>query len=145
MSDQERLLQINFDELEKRPKDDFFQYYNKNGELLILLLKEYGSGWSSQCSGKEQLRLASDTDIIDLFYTYYSRRYEPAKELTKDDLVPAKNFFQSSSSVFPNFFVFDSIHLLRPYFVLKNKVFQIKEYDGFEKIYYFNPSQWFQS
>ena len=135
-----------YDNLEKRQRKDctYSQYYNKNGELLILLLKDYGTGWSSQCSGEEQLRLASDSDIVDLYFTYYFEKYDINMELEKDALMPAKLFF-TSSAVFPNYFQYDLIHKLLPHFVLKGKMFQIREYDGLEKIYYFHPSHWLES
>jgi hypothetical protein len=129
---------LNLNTLEKRQKNDYFQYYNENGELLILISKEHGHGWSTQCTGEEQLRLASDTVIIDYFFKFYDEEHTLKKKYD------AKKFFKSSL-LFPSFFNYESIHCLRPHFVLKNKIFQIREYDGVEKIYYYNSSLWFQS
>ena len=115
----------------------FSQYYNKEGEVLILMNKNYGYGWSTQESGEKQLQLASDVEIIKLFYTYYGKK---DKELTDEELLPAKKFFDKYN--IKNFH-YRNINKLQFHFILKNKTFQIRQYDGLEKIYYYRANDWF--
>lgn len=117
--------------------ESFSQFYNKNGELLVLLHKNHGCGWSTQENGKRQLQLASDATIIRLFLNHYQDKKN--KELTEEELLPAKQFFDKNFK----YLFYEHINKLSLCFILKNKTFQIREYDGLEKIFYYRPLDWF--
>ena len=68
----------------------FSKYYTKNGNLMVLLSTDYGSGWSTSCyDAKESVQLLMDSRIIRFFLDTYDEDYNKRR-----DERPMKTFFK---------------------------------------------------
>lgn len=99
------------------------KYYNEKGQVGVIISPEYGSGWSTYNDNNSQL--VFDANLIEAVLN---------QNIT-EILTIAEN-------ILPNGY-FSSVNKLEVVFLEPGTIFRIDEYDGFESIVIYNPSEYF--
>lgn len=107
-------------------------YYNEDGDIVVLISEQFGSGWSTSNGGK--IELAVDKRIVEFFLKHIDDSDYMQKLSSFNDnevKTEAKKYFASMGYKDVCFFGAEDIDF---YCVPKGSKIEIREYDGDEEL-----------